>query len=462
MKCDITLGDATYGPLPSSIPAVVYAELLLNIRQVNIFVSLPTPSSPETKAELSSDGLSFSVTHDGRVSTLRLPTKVAGLPPSNLPPAPTKELSFRLPLAQLASHATSADPDNITPWAANSLATTAVLSCRKCGATLVEAGAIKVWKDLPSENWAEMMEFWHCHKPGEHGNPNEGNHIGKGYTAGEKITADTALGLVDLCYFLLSEKDCSGVEVRCCISFTIRILHAVGNINPSVRASRRRPSPETSRLNGEVTDTVARDQHYSPSKSHMPCLSSSFAFYSKKGYLIAAQNTTKRLLQALACASCQVIVGAADERAEGWRLYKWSLAVQPAEEANTERFRADFFISVHLLALIETQGARKYIIETDGATPILLWVFNTDLRYSISNPPSVSQRAMKVFYQTPSSAVGQPDTKGKTPPPPEEVHLPLHIHQELRERLQESNRSLPTPARTFQEWGIALLDRFDN
>jgi hypothetical protein len=217
MECDSTFDNTIDGPLSVSNPAVVYAELLLNIRQVSVFISLPTPSSPETRAELSSDRLSFSVAHDGRVSTLQLPTKVAEPPPLNPPPIPTKELSFRLPLAQSANQTTNADSDNVVPWTATSLAATAVLSCRKCGVTLVEARTIKAWKDLPSENWAEMMEFWHCHKPREHSNPSESNHVGKGYTASEKITADTALGLVDLCYFLLSEKDCSGVKVGYCI-----------------------------------------------------------------------------------------------------------------------------------------------------------------------------------------------------------------------------------------------------
>ncbi|KAI9868935.1 MAG: hypothetical protein M1813_002758 [Trichoglossum hirsutum] len=390
MECDSTFDNTIDGPLSVSNPAVVYAELLLNIRQVSVFISLPTPSSPETRAELSSDRLSFSVAHDGRVSTLQLPTKVAEPPPLNPPPIPTKELSFRLPLAQSANQTTNADSDNVVPWTATSLAATAVLSCRKCGVTLVEARTIKAWKDLPSENWAEMMEFWHCHKPREHSNPSESNHVGKGYTASEKITADTALGLVDLCYFLLSEKDCSGVKV-------------------------------------------------------------------------ATQNTTKRQLQALACVSCQAIVGATDERAEGWRLYKWGLAVQPAEGINIERFRTDFFVSAYLLALIDTQGTRKFIIETDGATPILLWVFNTNLRYTISNSLSGSQRAMKVFYQTHNITIGQLGSKVQTAPlSPEEVYLPLHIHQQLRERLHGSNRSLPTSARKFQEWDIGLLGRFEN
>jgi ubiquitin-protein ligase E3 D len=196
-----------------SCSTVIYAELLLNIRQVSIFISLPTPSSPKTRVELSSDRLSFTITHDGQTSSLPLPAKVAEVPSLELFPTPNKELSYRLPLDHTANQATYISSDNAAPWAANSLSETSAVSCRGCGGILVGARAVKIWKDLPSENWAEMMEFWHCHKPGGHGGPIESSHVGKGYAAGEKITAEPGLGLVDLCYFLLSARDCSGVRV---------------------------------------------------------------------------------------------------------------------------------------------------------------------------------------------------------------------------------------------------------
>ncbi|KAH0537089.1 hypothetical protein FGG08_006091 [Glutinoglossum americanum] len=305
MESDISSGDVVGKPLsPLSSPSglvVIYAELLLNIRQVSVFISLPTLPSPGTRAELSPDRLSFTITHDGRVSTLQLPAKVAELPPLKLSAAPNKELSFRLPLDRAVNQASDVGSDNVAPWAAGSLAATTSISCRNCKIMLMEARTVKIWKDLPSENWAEMMEFWHCHKPGDHSYPSENDHVGKGYTAGEKITAESGVGLVDLCYFLLSEQDCSGVK-------------------------------------------------------------------------IAARTTTKRQPRILACAACQTIVGATDERAEGWRLYKWSLAVQPTDDIAVERFPADPFISAHLLALIETEGGSKFIVETDeggGATPIV-------------------------------------------------------------------------------------------
>jgi hypothetical protein len=75
-------------------------------------------------------------------------------------------------------------------------------------------GKIKAWKDLPSENWAEMMEFWHCHKPeDDHGKDHE--HLtSKGYGARSMIGAQLGVGFVDLTSFLFSESDTTHVEVR--------------------------------------------------------------------------------------------------------------------------------------------------------------------------------------------------------------------------------------------------------
>jgi hypothetical protein len=122
---------------------------------------------------------------------------------------------------------------------------------------------------------------------------------------------------------------------------------------------------------------------------------------------VATQNTTKRQLQALACVSCQAIVGATDERAEGWRLYKWGLAVQPAEGINIERFRTDFFVSAYLLALIDTQGTRKFIIETDGATPILVRAMAYPLEF-ITRIDSHILPALSYGYSIPTSATPSP------------------------------------------------------
>lgn len=50
----------------------------------------------------------------------------------------------------------------------------------KCGITI---GETNVWKQLPSEHWAELMDLWHCHKPHIEHNSHE-HDDDKSYTDG--------------------------------------------------------------------------------------------------------------------------------------------------------------------------------------------------------------------------------------------------------------------------------------
>lgn len=223
----------------------LYAELLLHIRTVTLFASLRTEHTAQTKAELSADGDSITLTHEGERAAIRLPTQIAGGGSAvlTLPEAPSKDLTLRLQLQEkspgLLKGAGGARGENVAPWDAASLAGCARVACRGCGAELVDteggsdaAGAedegagVRSWMDLPNENWAEMMDFWHCHKPHEHHLPGHTHDAGreKGYAASNRITAKKGVGYVDLTYLLLDEADCPGVQVR--IAYSLNILES--------------------------------------------------------------------------------------------------------------------------------------------------------------------------------------------------------------------------------------------
>jgi len=79
-------------------------------------------------------------------------------------------------------------------------------------------GSIQSWRDLPSQNWAEMMDFWHCHKPSvpkkQTANGSHNTYLEeKGYGANTGFVARRGVGFVDLTYFLVSTEDCLGVKV---------------------------------------------------------------------------------------------------------------------------------------------------------------------------------------------------------------------------------------------------------
>lgn len=206
---------------------LLYAELLLNIRQVTLFVTLPSTADRDTTIRLSPDCRSISVTHQGTKLDLELPCQVA---PSAALSSPllfkARELSFRLQVAgdldQFQNvRSTLASPD--TPWPASSLTPETRISCRSCENFLAKE-CISIWKDLPSENWAEMMDFWHCHKPDAEETHNDRTHgLTKGYAASNGLAPSPGVGLVDISHIILLESDCLGLQV--CMSSTLTSSH---------------------------------------------------------------------------------------------------------------------------------------------------------------------------------------------------------------------------------------------
>lgn len=50
--------------------------------------------------------------------------------------------------------------------------------CAACDKNIIDSESCKFF-DMPSELWSEMMDFWHCHKPHDHGDHNEHQHTNK-------------------------------------------------------------------------------------------------------------------------------------------------------------------------------------------------------------------------------------------------------------------------------------------
>ncbi|KAL8712450.1 MAG: hypothetical protein Q9220_003298 [cf. Caloplaca sp. 1 TL-2023] len=192
----------------------IYAELLLNIRQICVVASLPTDSNETTSATLSSDNTSITVSHEGSFANITLPVSVrAGIRLTTGTSAKGRDLSFRLPAADPEIDAMRSKDNthqSASTWPASSLRSDTEIACLFCSTRLVSK-SVSVWKDLPSENWAEMMDFWHCHKPdveGDDAAPLQ-NGAKKGYGAGSSIEPTAAVGLVDTTYLLLMRQDCN-------------------------------------------------------------------------------------------------------------------------------------------------------------------------------------------------------------------------------------------------------------
>jgi hypothetical protein len=218
--------------------ALIYAELLSNIGQVTVIAGVEKPITKDTRVELLDDKKLLRLFHDGQTISLALPAQIAAEAIFQRPALNSKEVVWRLPVARQGQVNRGADfADNTSaPWSANKLSAETQINCRRCGSTLIHPRKVTAWKDLPSENWAEMMDFWHCHKPHDHEHNGHASGGNKGYEAGTRFMAQPEVGFVDLTYFLFSEKDCTGVAVRNFFGFSYFALFYI-------RVSRRRPSP---------------------------------------------------------------------------------------------------------------------------------------------------------------------------------------------------------------------------
>ena len=192
-----------------------YAELLPNIGSISLTVSLPSPTSVHTRLFVPHCSSSATLDHDGESTSVTLP--VQANPHTSILVLETgigqKTLSCRLPVALPLLPGVIRGPGsaNWAPWSAPELSAkpTASFSCRTCSAVVIPTGRIHQWKDLPSGNWADMMDFWHCHKP--HGEDGSSDNKYSVLERGFVIEAGT--GLVDRGYFLFSREDCEAVQV---------------------------------------------------------------------------------------------------------------------------------------------------------------------------------------------------------------------------------------------------------
>ena len=190
-----------------------YAELLLNIRQVTVFAKLPSNCNGKTRVWLCHDQRTLRLSHEDEEATIELPCPVAKNVELKIPPATTRELSFRLVVSDTARLPAQAKEvlDHNDPWPALKLKSETRVACGSCGSILVNS--VNAWKHLPNSGWADMMDFWHCHKPNAKNGDNEYAGSDKGYAAANALGPTAGIGLVDAGKLHVAAIDCTGLEV---------------------------------------------------------------------------------------------------------------------------------------------------------------------------------------------------------------------------------------------------------
>ncbi|TLD28164.1 hypothetical protein PspLS_03983 [Pyricularia sp. CBS 133598] len=416
----------------------IYAELLPNIRQVSVVASLPSPCDVSTRALLLSDGSRIHVTHRDDSRLLELPAAVVqggGGGSAILPLKPAADngckLTWRFPLdlASSTPKATSA-PSGVAgssvPWEAVNITAGSVVRCRGCKAELVPGERIVEWKDLPSANWAEMMEFWHCHKPDDHEGPDGHRHDGhdhddhqvkggdkadeqalarRGYGANSSIQARRGVGFVDLMTFLFSEDDCQGVAI-----------------------------PSRENVNA---DNVAR---FLPVK----------------------------------CAECHIKIGHFSIISPAVMIYKWQLLVDNGRNKSDNPPSVVQCLAASLLANVARSGSSKsLIIPMKGllsgddqdtkkrGRALHTWILNSTISYTSTLGNTTKTPAIKLLFRVISEEEADKMLESFSSDV-QDISVPEEALECVVDALEHSNKIIPASDRTFQGWTVGLSDRWES
>ncbi|RFU74002.1 ubiquitin-conjugating enzyme e2c-binding [Trichoderma arundinaceum] len=388
----------------------IYAELLSNIRQVSVRATLSSPSDATTKAEILDDGRRIQVHHQGESRSLDLPASVLVRAAIPIPENCLQDLAWRLPVPAAETELTrfSAESQSV-PWSSPDIKIGSRICCRHCDYVFIQPGRIKSWKDLPSENWAEMMEFWHCHKPHQHEH-HDGEALSKrGYGANSAITSQSEVGFVDLTSFMFSESDCDGLLFS----------------HPSSDASF-----DTSKEAMDGTDPV------------------------------------KPLR--ITCQSCSAEIGIFNALASSVTLFKWQVTCETASPGQAPS--SSECLAATLIATISRSGSSKSVVasHTLGVGPegtlsepprsLHLWVLNANVVYS-STMREGRRAAIKILYQDIDVEQGNKLVDSMTSGV-QEISFPAAAIKAARQILQESNCLMPISERLFQQWHVGLLERW--
>lgn len=121
------------------------------------------------------------------------------------------------------------------------------------------------------------------------------------------------------------------------------------------------------------------------------------------------------------------------------------------------------WLACQILAGIESQGVRKFTIQTPDSQSIELfkiWVLTPDLTVSSTAAPSPAPvRALKVLWHT-SEEAGGSGGEMRTFLTESELKLGEDEAAFLMAALQQNSMWIPEGARELQGWNVGLLERF--
>ncbi|KAF5981955.1 hypothetical protein FCOIX_3968 [Fusarium coicis] len=285
----------------------------------------------------------------------------------------------------------------------------------------------------------------------------------KGYGANHAISAQRGVGFVDLTSFLFSESDCRGLQLKQSIYGEKEDVH-VGIPNLSVIW----PSIQLPNMNALVVPLqwaasflepffTERDPKYSSSTPDAGFDLSSLALN---------DDESKKFLH-IFCRECSTEVGLYNIAALSVTLFKWKITCRTK---NTDPSPSSSeCLAATLLATISRSGSSKSIItpHTSGVAKsegvshknLHLWVLNPNIVYTASSTAD-RKTAMKIFYKHIDPLESEKLLTSMTSNV-QEISLPEEVIKAADDCLLRSSELLPVQERTFKEWQVGLLERWE-
>lgn len=163
----------------------------------------------------------------------------------------------------------------------------------------------------------------------------------------------------------------------------------------------------------------------------------------------------------LNCSSCNATLGILDASTSSYKLFKLALSISSSSE-HKQSFDSTKWLSCHLLSSMDSQGLRKFVIISNPTSqpPLLIWLFTPDLSIASSAAPhDTPLRVTKILWKL--APVHDKDVLlDKQSMTEGEIEMPDFEFDALKQSLEQSASLLPESARHFQDWSVALLERF--
>jgi hypothetical protein len=163
----------------------------------------------------------------------------------------------------------------------------------------------------------------------------------------------------------------------------------------------------------------------------------------------------------LICSSCAATLGTLDDATSSYKLFKLALSLSSTSN-HKQSFDATKWLSCHLLISMDNQGLRKFVVSSNHPSkpPLLIWLFTPDLNIASSAASHDTPLRMTKILWMPAPIQPQDARLDKQSMSEGEIEMPDFEFDALKRSLEQSAVLLPESARRFQDWNVALLERF--